>query len=62
MNNQEFQRLLGFQRAKHYSFKPSVKVTSRRTAKSKANATGQILKNSRITSEVPLEKLFITRR
>ena len=33
-------------------------IPSRRTSKAKANATGQILKNSRVTSEVGLEKIF----
>ena len=37
-------------------------IISRRTAKSKATGVGQHLRNGRITSEVPLERLFNTRK
>lgn len=50
MTTQEWNHLKGFEYAKSRLFKPSVKVTSRRTSKSKSNATGQILKGSRIIS------------
>ena len=41
---------------------PRTNIISRRTAKSKATGVGQHLRNGRITSEVPLERLFNTRK
>lgn len=58
MSNKEFKRLLAFQYAKIHRFRPTVHVTSRRSAKSMSNATGQVLRNSRIVSEVGLDKDF----
>lgn len=59
MSRQETKRLLAFSYAKIHSFKPSITVVSRRTAKSFKNATGQkFLKNGRIISEVSMEKVF----
>lgn len=60
MTRQETKRLLAFQWAKNHSFKPSIRITSRRSAKSMSNATGQkFLKNGRIVSEVSLERVFV---
>lgn len=62
MQTNELNRLLSIQYARNHAFRPSIVVTSRRTAKSKGKGTGQILKSSRIVSEVPIEKVFITRQ
>lgn len=61
MTNKETWRLLKFQYAKQHAFRPTITVTSRRSAKSKSNATGQILKNSKIVPGVRLETVFNTR-
>jgi hypothetical protein len=58
MSRKEFHRLLGFHYAKKKA--PRSYVVSRRSAKSKSNATGEVLKNSRIIPQVGLEKLFLT--
>ncbi len=52
MTNKEFVRLLSYQRAKNYAFKPSVKLFSRFKAKNMSNKQqGRAL--------VPLEQVFL---
>jgi phage FluMu protein Com len=57
MSRKEFLRLKAFDYAKKHQ--PRCYTVSRRTAKSKSNATGQILKSSRIEPQVWLEKVFV---
>ena len=56
MSAHEFKRLMGYWTAKTNA--PRFTGVTRRSAKSMSNATGQILKTSRVTSEVNLERLF----
>lgn len=58
MNNTEYHRLRAFAYANKHRFRPSVTVTSRRSAKSMATATGQVIKSSKIVHEVGIEKVF----
>jgi hypothetical protein len=60
MTPKEFNRLLSFHRAKRYA--PRTNAISKRSAKAKGTGTGQWVRGSRIVSEVPLEKLFLTRK
>ena len=53
MDNNEFQRLLGYTRAKRYAFRPSKAVTTRFSVKRQRPQGRQL---------VPLEQLFITRK
>jgi hypothetical protein len=63
MPQHELRRLLGFQYAKRHSPTQAKRVTSRRSAKSARNATGQkFLKGGRIVPGVGLEKLFLERK
>lgn len=56
MNQQEFTRLRTLELSLKRAFKPSVRVTSRRS--SKHNSVGCILKSSKIHSQVGIERIF----
>lgn len=63
MPKKELSRLMAFHYARVHSFKPTIRITSRRTAKSASNATDQkFLKNGKIISEVSLERVFVQRQ
>jgi hypothetical protein len=55
MNNNEFQRLLAYQKARRYAPRQAKQITSRRQAKT-------ISKRAQGRPLVPLERLFITAR
>jgi hypothetical protein len=56
MSPSEFQRLTRYEFAKKRAFRPSVRVTSRRSAKH--NSVGKIFKESRVHPQVWIEKVF----
>ena len=56
MSPQEFHRLLGFTKAAKNAFRPTRRVTSRRSAKHPS--VGKVYKNSRVVPQVHLETIF----
>ena len=58
MTIQEFTRLRTFENLRKRAFRPSIRVTSRRAAKSMKTATGQVLRNSRVQPQINLNKIF----
>jgi hypothetical protein len=59
MNSLEFRRLRAYEMAARFAPRQAKQITSRRSAKSKATATGQHgLKSFRVVHEVQLETHF----
>jgi hypothetical protein len=56
MNTRTFNELRHFELMKRRAFKPSVRITSRRSAKH--NSVGKWFKGSRVVEQVSLEKTF----
>jgi hypothetical protein len=59
MTPQEFTRLRTLELSLRRAFRPSKRVVSRRQAKSQSNATGQVLRHSRVQTQVGLNKVFV---
>ena len=56
MTNKEHNRIMSYWYAKKHA--PTYNTISRRTSKSKSTGTGQILKQSRVETQIPLEVIF----
>lgn len=62
MTNKEFRHLKAFEYANQHRMRPTNHPPSRRSAKAMATATGQWLRDSKIVSEISLEKTFKHKR
>ena len=56
MTHEQFKQLCGYAKAKKNAFKPTIKVTSRRSAKH--TSVGKVFKNSQLVHGVHLETIF----
>jgi len=62
MKSKEFKRLKNLWQARKLHTLHKQLVPSRRSMKAKANGTGEILKVSWISPQVPLERIFVNHR
>lgn len=58
MTNTQTNKLLQYVHASQRRFIPTSQPPSRRSARGKGTGTGQVLKGSRVVSEVGLERVF----